>query len=383
MTQDSENKDYRRFLLDIAYNLTFDERLNLEYLFNIPPGIRETLRECKSGLFEELERGGHIGPGNLKSLQKSLKAISREDLANEVEKFDSSRKARLTPKSINYVENSGYRLSISGGKHLVNDDGDDYVYLRSGENYELVITNLNNHRARCKVKIDGHVIFPGLIVKAGMGITLDRPCHTAGRFKFFAVKDAPRDSGIDARNTEENGCIQVTFTPEVDKMKIICDIGDGRFHSVTCSVNTTDVKFHSLISRKFSCQTATILTAFCKPLGKRNVKLVDYGIVDGSRVHINFGLPGGGVYYVPTSLASKLSEGKDLQSSHWIPGASTMQGESEDTFVDVFDFVPNVDTRKVVLHLRLIARAEDITPRSWFEKCTPFVLGNRHPPPVY
>ncbi len=379
MTQDFEK--YRRFLLDIAYELTSEDLAKLGYILpkEIPAGKIETLLKCRLELFEELERGRHIGPGNLEYLHKLLKAIYREDLANEVEKFDSSRKARLRPKSINYVENSGYRLSISGGKHLVNDESDDFVYLRSGENYELVITNLNNHRARCKVKIDGHVIFPGLIVKAGMGITLDRPCHTAGRFKFFAVKDAPRDSGIDARNTEKNGCIQVTFTPEVDKMKIICDIGDGRFYSVTCSVNTTDVEFHSLISRKFSCQTATILTAFCKPLGKRNVKLVDYGIVDGSRVHINFGLPGGGVYHV----ASKFGEGKDLQSSHWIPGASTMQGESEDTFVDVFDFVPNDDTRKVVLHLRLIARAEDEIPLPSNGKCTPFVLGNRHPPPVY
>ena len=383
MTQDSEDEEYRRFILDIAYKLTSTDRLELGYYLKIPPGKRETLHECRLGLFEELERRGHIGPGNLEFLRKPLKAISREDLANEVEKFNSSGKARLTPKSINYVENSGYRLSISGGKHLVNDESDDFVYLRSGENYELVITNLNNHRARCKVKIDGHVIFPGLIVEAGMGITLDRPCHTAGRFKFFAVKDAPPDSGIDSRNSEENGCIKVTFTPEVDKMKITCDIGDHRFYSVTCSVNTTDVEFHSLISHKFNCLTATVQIGFCELLGKRNVKLVDYGIVDGSRVHINFGLPGGGVYHVPTSLAAKLSEGKDLQSSHWIPGASTMQGESEDTFVDVFDFVPNVDKRKVVLHLRLIARAEDITPRPSNGKCTPFVLGNRHPPPVY
>ena len=382
MTQDSEDEEYRRFILDIAYKLTSTDRLELGYYLKIPPGKRETLHECRLGLFEELERRGHIGPGNLEFLRKPLKAISREDLANEVEKFNSSGKARLTPKSINYVENSGYRLSISGGKHLVNDESDDFVYLRSGENYELVITNLNNHRARCKVKIDGHVIFPGLIVEAGMGITLDRPCHTAGRFKFFAVKDAPPDSGIDSRNSEENGCIKVTFTPEVDKMKIICDIGDGRFYSVTCSVNTTDVEFYSLISLNFSCPAATVLIAGFKPLGKRNVKLVEYGIVDGSHVQVNFGLFGG--VNAPASPTAELiySDVNAVESINWIPGATTLQGESEQTFQNIFDFVPNDDTRKVVLHLRLIARAEDEIPLPSNGKCTPFVLGNRHPPPV-
>ena len=58
-----------------------------------------------------------------------------------------------------------------------------------------------------------------------------------------------------------------------------------------------------------------------------------------------------------------------------------MQGQSEQTFVDVFDFVPNSETRKVALHLRLVARADEIPIRS-NGKCTTFILGNRHAPPV-
>lgn len=221
MNQDSE---FRGFMLRIAHELTFVERMDLAYFANIPAGKREALCEIPSGLFEELERRGHIGPGNLELLQTSLEKIRRQDLACEVKKFDSSRKPRLRSKSVNYVESSGYRLGIDGGKHLVNDEGDDYVHLQSGQSYELVINNFNSHRCKCKVKIDGRVIFPGLVIEAEDEVTLDRPSNTDGQFKFFAVRDAPPDSGIDQRNTEENGCIRVTFTPEVAKMKITCHI---------------------------------------------------------------------------------------------------------------------------------------------------------------
>jgi hypothetical protein len=70
-----------------------------------------------------------------------------------------------------------------------------------------------------------------------------------------------------------------------------------------------------------------------------------------------------------------------LESIKWVPGATTMQGQSEQRFESVNNFVvPDDETRKVVLHLRLIARADDETPING--NCTPFVLGNRRPPPV-
>ena len=388
---DQSSLEFRRFMLYIAKELLEAERDDLQYYLGdvIPAGKREALRKSPSisNLFEELHRAGHIGPGNLEFLKKSLKAISRDDLATKVEKFDShSIGLRLKTKIVNYVESCGYYLSISGGKHLVNDKGDDYVYLRSGENYQVLVFNSNDHRVKCEIRCDGQIIFPGLVIEAGKGVTLDRPCHTANQLKFFALKDAPVDSGIDERNNVENGVIKVTFTPEIFEMTISCDIGHGRFCLVTCSSNTTDVEFHLLISQKFNCDAATVLIDGCKPVGKRNVKLVDYGINDWSHVRVNFGFVGG--VNVPPSAGeeSEESDGEDqneLESVRWIPGATTMQGQSCQTFVNVNNFVPNHETRKTVLHLRLVAKAGE-TPNLFRSlcPCTPFVLGNGHPPPV-
>ena len=259
---------------------------------------------------------------------------------------------------------------------MVNDQGDEYVYVRSGQRYKLVITNSNRERCRCRVTIDGHIIFLGLIIEAGGEVLLDRPCHTASQFTSFAVKDAPSDSGIDERNVEGNGHIQVTFTPEVPKMTITFDVGDSRIHQTTCTVEVTDIDFHQMVSSRFGCPAATIIISdSCKPIGKRNVKLEDYGVHDGSHLRINFGLVGG--VAIPELIA------KDPGPIPWIPAATTMQGESEQTVENVFDFCPNLAARKVVLHLKLVARADESPlPSASSEKCSPFVLGNRIPPPV-
>lgn len=374
MAQDSFN--FRRFILRLANKLNVLDRANLEYLLDgeIPAGKIECVKNTATGLFDELQKGGRIEPGNLEFLRELLEDIGRQDLVGEVEIFEHSYRRRLTTKIENFLEHSGYRLCINGGKHMVSDEGDEYVYLRSGQSYELVISNFNSKRCECRVEIDGHVIFPNLVIEAGGEIALDRPCHTASRFTSFAVKDAPPDSGIDERNAEDNGRVQVTFTPEVARMKITYDVGDGKVYSATCPVNMTDVEFHQKISSRFRCFTATIIIGFtCKPLGKRNLKLKEYVIENGSHFRINFGLVGGVI--TPKIMA------KARESIPWIPAATTMQGESEQTFKPVFNFHSNHEKRKVVLHLRLVARA-DKNPLPSSEKCTPFVLGNRIPPPV-
>ena len=256
---------------------------------------------------------------------------------------------------------------------MVNDQGDEYVYVRSGQRYKLVITNSNRERCQCRVTIDGHIIFAGLIIEAGGEVLLDRPCHTASKFTSFAVKDAPPDSGIDERNVEDNGRIQVTFTPEVPTMTITVDVEDSGIHQATCTVEMTDVEFHQMVSSRFGCFARTIIISdACKPIGQRNLKLADYGVHDGSHLRINFGLVGG-VQFIA----------KDPGPIPWIPAATTMQGESEQTFKSVSDFCPNLAARKVVLHLRLVARADESPfPSASSEKCSPFVLGNRIPPPV-
>ena len=187
MAQDS--LQFRSFLLNIANELADANHESLTYLLEskFPAGKIEAL--TKTQLINELQRGGHIVPGNLGFLRKLLKSLKREDLVRKVERFCTPRQARLTPKPQNFVKKSGYRLRVYGGKHMVNDQGDEYV--RSGQRYKLVIANSNSERCKCRVTIDGHIIFPGLIVKAGGKVSLDRPCHTASKFTVLCCEGCP------------------------------------------------------------------------------------------------------------------------------------------------------------------------------------------------
>ena len=63
MAQDSFN--FRRFVLKIANKLDVSDRAGMAYLLqdDIPTGKIEYLSKNPSGLFNELEKCGLIGPG--------------------------------------------------------------------------------------------------------------------------------------------------------------------------------------------------------------------------------------------------------------------------------------------------------------------------------
>ena len=98
-------------------------------------------------------------------------------------------------------------------------------------------------------------------------------------------------------------------------------------------------------------------------------------------MEIKFGLTGGGIH-VPPSLTPSCAISSNNDAPKWIPGATTLQGESEQTFAGSTqsDFVPDQDI-STTLYLRLVARADD-NPPSADEKCTPLARRTLIPPPV-
>lgn len=96
-------------------------------------------------------------------------------------------------------------------------------------------------------------------------------------------------------------------------------------------------------------------------------------------MEIKFGLTGGGIHFPPSVTQSS---GNDNDAPKWIPGATTLQGESEQTFAGSTqcDFVPDQDI-STTLYLRLVARADD-DPPSANEECTPLARRTLIPPPV-
>jgi hypothetical protein len=73
----------------------------------------------------------------------------------------------------------------------------------------------------------------------------------------------------------------------------------------------------------------------------------------------------------------------DNGAQKWIPGATTLQGESEQTLAGSTqsdDFIPDQD-KSTTLYLRLVASADDDPPVS-NEECTPLARETLIPPPV-
>ena len=376
---EDSNMLFRSFILKISGKLKSDDLSNLKYALGetIKEGIMEKLNTAIS-VFAELQKRNVVGPEKLDNLRVYMDVIDRPDLVSMVDNFDDSRSTYpLKPKSDNYLEKNGYRLEINGGRHFAITKG-EYVEVRSGANYALTLTNSNSHRCVCKIKIDGYEMFPsGLLLGPKQEWTITRPSGEKKKFKFFAIADAPEGSGINEWRKDLNGLIEIVFTPEKANMKITCVAQGAGTKVLSCTDETSDIDFHDMVCTSFGATNATININKWKPLGKRGVKLFEYGLQDGCQVDIIFGGRGGAA---PQKLPSIKKMALSKKNVKWRAGATTLEDDSEQEF-GAGDRFPLDPTLAVSLNLRLVAR-ENVIPIPSTGMCTPLARATLIPPPV-
>lgn len=363
----------------LAKEFKRDDLSELKYALKetIPAGKMESL-DKPLDIFTELEDRGVVGPGKLDKLRCLMEDIDRPFLISMVDEFDDSGSAfPLKAKSQNYLEMDGYRLAVKGARHFETTEG-EFVEVKSGSNYALTITNSSSQRCIAKINIDGYDMFPGgFLLNPKQESTIERPSREKKKFKFFAIADAPEGSGINKWRSDLNGLVKVVFTPEKADMKVVCVAKGATTQALQCSHETTDSEFYEMVSASFGTDNATIMVNGWKPLGKRDVKLTEYGIRDGSQVEVNLGGRGGVSLSALPSIEKKVASKKDAK---WRAGATTLQDKSKQKFGTGSPF-PLDPMREVSLHLRLIAREDEIGLPSTGE-CTPLAKATLIPPPV-
>ena len=282
-----QKKEYTRFILKLVNEITSSifEKLKYALRDEIPSATMEKLK-TPLNLFKELEKRELVGPENLEKLRELLEMCQERDLVSMLDVFDgscgvSASKAVAKLPIKNYLKMDGYYLQIKGGQHFNKEFVGEYVEVKSGGSYALVVKNLNLNRCRCTIKIDGHVVCPGSIINPRQSVTIERPYQRNGKFKFFAVEHTPPGSGVNKWRSD-NGLVEVTFTPERPDMNIDCCAGDGFWQKISlpCSNQTTDVGLRKMISSAFHFDEATTFSVHFgfKPIGQRNIKLTEYGM---------------------------------------------------------------------------------------------------------
>ena len=373
-------KGYRAFLLDLGQKFKDDDLKKLKFTLKdaIPARTMEGLREPLD-VFSALEDRGLLAPNKLDGLREYLDAIDRPKMIEMLDEYeDADTKFPLKPRSDNRLEKDGYSVSIDHGRHFDTIQG-EFVEVRSGSNYGLTLVNDNNHRCDVHIQLDGHEMFPGaFLLGPKQSITLERPSRLAKKFKFFAIHDAPAESGINKWRKDKNGVIQVKFTPERADMKIVCVVSGSKTQTLSCSLEITDQEFLEMVSDMLGKAVVTVMISAWKPLRSRGIKLVEYGICDGSRVNVNVGGVGGISFTGFDSSNKKNSLSK--KNVEWRAGASTLEGDSDQKFGKAKWF-PNDPLTAVTLNLRLVAREHDI-PLPSTGNPTPLTRATLIPPPV-
>jgi hypothetical protein len=374
---------YRSFLVNLDKTFKKDDLYILKFTLKdvIPEGVLETLNRPLD-VFSELEQRGYLGPDNLDKLRKYLGPVERPKLIEMVDEFeDADTEFPLKPRSENRLEEGGYSVSVKGGRHFDTSKG-EFVEVRSGSNYGLTLANQNNHQCLFYVEIDGYEMFPnGFILCPRQNYTIERPLRVPKKFKFFEISDAPAGSGINRYREDKNGLIQVKFCSERADMKITCVASGSEAQTISCSTDILDTHFLKLVSNVFGNAAATVMITPCKPLGQRGVKLVDYGVRDGSRVNVSLGVTGGKDPLNTFPSNCSLNESCTItKRSMWKAGATTLEGDSDQEFGSGKRF-PTDMSLAVILTLRLVARENQI-PIPSTGNPTPLTKATRIPPPV-
>jgi hypothetical protein len=370
---------YRAFLLELGRRFKEDDLKALKFTLKdvIPARNMEGL--CQPlDVFSALEDRGLLGPDKLDELREYLEAIDRPKMIEMLDEYeDADTKFPLKPRSDNSLEKDGYSVSINKGRHFDTRQG-EFVEIRSGSNYSLTLVNRNSNRCEVHVQLDGYEMFPnGLVLRPKQTCTLDRPSRVAKKFKFFAIRDAPAESGINKWRKDKNGVMQVKFTPERADMKITCVASGSTTQTISCSTQVTDVELYKMVSQVFGNAVVTIMINAWKPLGKRGAKLVDCGVCDGSRVNVNVGGIGGITYTGCNGNKKNASSKKNIE---WRAGASTLEGESDQEFGKERGF-PTDPSLAVTLNLRLVAREHE-RPLPSTGNPTSLTRATLIPPPV-
>ena len=374
------SKDYRAFLLELGREMKEYDLDDFKFALKdvVPARKMEVLRHPRD-VFSALEDQGRLGPDNFVEFREYLTATSNPKLIAMLDEYeDAGSKFPLKQRSDNWLEKDGYSVSVTNGRHFDTNEG-EFVEIRSGSNYLLEVTNANNHRCVVNIQIDGYEVFAnGFQLGPQQTFSFDRPSRVPKTFKFFALRDAPEGSGINKWRSEKNGLIEVKFTPEVLNMEITCDAHGWKTETIECSHEITDVQFLEMVSEVFDDATVTVMLNSFKPLGRRGIKLTEYGIFDGSRVTVNTGGIGG--IYCNGLASFQMKNPSCKKNMEWRAGASTLEGNSDTQFVNVQGF-PTNPYEAVTLNLRLVAR-ENETPLPSTGEPTPLTKATLIPPPV-
>lgn len=119
---------------------------------------------------------------------------------------------------------------------------DDIVYLKNGDEFQLELFNPTQRKILAKIELDGKSIGPGIILRPGERVFLERYVNDPRKFKFdtYEVEDNNKQVMEAIKN---NGSVNVRFFKE--KMDTLFDSG----YSNSISVNTTGTWTYTAASK--------------------------------------------------------------------------------------------------------------------------------------
>ena len=311
-------------------------------------------------------------------------------------------------------------MSILGAKECITEiDGniqkDTYV-LDNGTQWKLkyaVSPKWTGGKVQAKVSVDGRDVGTYILRPGVSYAPLERPSDCAKKFTFYTVREVRaaqerllREGSTDAatralatsgisRDDENNGVVQVTFTPEDDaRMTIFVKTLTGKCIALQVHYDETIEEVKQMIRSVEGIPHSEQRLVFAGKQLEDGRTLSDYDIQKESSLHLILRLRGGGeckavqpvepealqikkvIDHSPTEATQGIPIAQPVaqvkQPTQTIQGATTLQGDSDQTFGTAT--IGRLDhSEAVTVVARLVGTPEEPTP----PKPTPPVRGHR------
>jgi hypothetical protein len=120
---------------------------------------------------------------------------------------------------VNYERVTEPTVFITKNRQRVKQYGNT-VYLKNGEEFELELFNPLTYKVLAKIKLDGHYLESGIVLRPGERVFLERHINEAKKFVFEIYTVDKNDTNAQ-RAIANNGDVEVEFYPESFNQPII------------------------------------------------------------------------------------------------------------------------------------------------------------------
>lgn len=142
----------------------------------------------------------------------------------------------------NYVTGACPVAFIAKNKQRIKQFNNEIVYLKNGDEFQVELFNPTKTKVLARIEMDGKSIGPGIVLRPGERVFLERHVNDPRKFKFNTYEVNGNNNEV-KKAIEDNGSVVVKFFQEETYRWAISSLSTGSYIYTTPSITPWDPNY--------------------------------------------------------------------------------------------------------------------------------------------